>query len=131
MGGWAAIAHGLPRSTFDVDIYAQPTLENIRKLTSALSEVGFGIGKELDPEEILKHRIFLFSDQIRVDIFIRPAGLEAFDECWDRRLEREFESVSIPFLGAEDLIRSKQTGREQDRADIEALRELQKKKNAT
>jgi hypothetical protein len=98
MGGWAAIAHGLPRSTFDVDIYAQPTLENIRKLAS--------------------------------DIFTRPAGLEAFEECWDRRLEREFESVSIPFLGSEDLIRSKQTGREQDRADIEALRELQKKNNA-
>jgi|GEM_PF-810776 len=128
MGGWATIAHGVPRTTLDVDLYVDPSLPNIERLASALSEIGFGIAKELDPKEILKRRIFLFSDQIRVDIFIRPIGLDNFEDCWERRLEKEFESVAIPFLGADDLIRSKETGREQDRADIEALSELRKKK---
>jgi len=127
MGGWAAIAHGVPRSTLDVDLYVESSLPNIKSLVASLSEIGFGIGKELDPEEILKRRIFLFSDQIRVDIFIRPVGLDSFDDCWNRRLEKTFESVAIPFLGADDLVRSKETGREQDKADIEALQELWKK----
>ena len=128
MGGWAAIAHGVPRSTLDVDLFVEPVLPNIEKLVSALSEIGFGIGKELDPEEILSRRIFLFSDQIRVDIFVQPAGLEDFAHCWNRRWEKAFESVSIPFLGVDDLIRSKKTGREQDSSDLEALQELRKKK---
>lgn len=128
MGGWAAIAHGLPRSTLDVDLFAEPSLANLEKLVSALSKVGFGIAKELDASEILKRRIFLFSDQIRVDIFVRPVRLDTFENCWNRRLEKRFEMTTIPFLGADDLLRSKETGREQDEKDIEALRELWKDK---
>jgi hypothetical protein len=128
MGGWATIAHGLPRSTLDVDLFVEPSLANLEKLVSALSKVGFGIAKELDASEIQKRRIFLFSDQIRVDIFTRPVGLDTFESCWQRRLEKTFDSITIPFLGADDLIRSKETGRDRDRADIEALREQWKNK---
>ena len=126
MGGWAAIAHGLPRTTLDVDIFIRPDSENASRLVNALSEVGFGTAKELTPEEILRRRIFLFADQIRVDIFTRPAGIGDFNACWQRRQERTVGTVSIPFLGLEDLIRSKQTGRPQDEADVAALRELHK-----
>ena len=124
MGGWAAIAHGLPRTTIDVDIYIRPTLENAARLVHALSGIGFGIAKEIDPQEILDRRIFLFADQIRVDVFTQPAGLEDFDACRSRRIDREFEAVTIPFLGLDDLIRSKQTGRPQDENDVRALRKL-------
>ncbi len=124
IGGWAAIAHGLPRTTLDVDIYVRPTPENAQRLVEALSEVGFGIARELAPEEILSRSAFLFADQIRIDIFTRPWGLTDFDASYGRRLEAEFESVRIPFAGIEDLIRTKETGRDQDRADVEALREI-------
>lgn len=129
MGGWAGIAHGLTRTTLDVDIFIRPTTENARLLISALSEVGFGTARELTPQEILSRTAFLFADQIRVDIFTRPIQLQDFDACHARRWEAAFESIRIPFLCLEDLIKSKQTGREQDAADVEALnRILQRRK---
>lgn len=121
IGGWAAIAHGLPRTTLDVDLFVRPTRDNVRRLVGALADVGFGTARELDPDRILERHVFLFSDQIRVDVFLRPWGLTDFEESWTRRFETSFESVRIPFLGLDDLLRSKGTDREQDRRDVEAL----------
>jgi hypothetical protein len=124
IGGWATIAHGLSRTTLDVDIFIRPDRENAQRLVEALSQIGFGIAREIDPEEILRRHVFLFADQIRIDVFTKPWGLRDFDDCWQRRLDVDFESVRIPFLGREDLIRSKQTDRPQDQADVAALRRL-------
>src|SRR4029077_1473578 len=79
IGGWAAIAHGLPRTTLDVDLFVRPTRDNVQRLIEALSGLGFGTARELDVDEVLARHVLLFADQIRVDIFIRPWGLEDFD----------------------------------------------------
>lgn len=102
IGGWAAIAHGLPRTTLDVDLFVEPTEANVERLIRALSKVGFGIAKELTPREILSRPAFIFSDQIRVDIFTRPWGLEDFETSFAQRWETQFESVGIPFVSVED-----------------------------
>jgi hypothetical protein len=122
IGGWAAIAHGLPRTTLDVDLFVRPDRANVAKLVTALSRVGFGTAKELDADEILRRHVYLFADQIRIDVFTRPWGLADFEACWRRRHDTVFESTRIPVLGIEDLIRSKSTDREQDQADVAALR---------
>ena len=124
LGGWAAVAHGLNRTTLDVDIFVRPTRENVERLIAALSGVGFGTARELVPDDVLPRAVFIFKDQIRVDIFIRPWGLTDFDACWTRRVEREFESNRIPFVGLDDLIRSKETDRPQDKQDVIALRKI-------
>ena len=129
IGGWAAIAHGLPRSTLHVDLFIRPDTENVNKLLSALSKVVFGVSRELSPEEILNRKVFLFSDQIRIDVFTAPWGLDEFESCWSRRWETTFESVTIPFLGLEDLLKSKDTDRDQDQADAEALKRIIEKRN--
>jgi hypothetical protein len=41
-----------------------------------------------------------------------------------RRRDTTFQTTRIPVLGIEDLIKSKSTDREQDRADAAALREI-------
>jgi hypothetical protein len=124
IGGWAAIAHGIPRTTLDVDIFVRPDLANIRKLVAALSQVGFGIAREIDADEILRRHVYLFADQIRIDVFTKPWGLNDFEACWGRRCDTLFQSVHIPILGIEDLIRSKNTDREQDQEDRAALQEI-------
>jgi hypothetical protein len=124
IGGWAAIAHGLPRTTLDVDLFVDPSRDNVERLIEALSKVGFGTAKELDADEILSRHVLLFADRIRVDVFTKPWGLAGFKECRRNRKEVEFESTSIPFLGLEDLIRSKSTDRAQDESDVRALREI-------
>ena len=128
IGGWAAIAYGLPRTTLDVDIFIRPTQENAERLIEALSEIGFGIARELTPGEILGRPVLIFADQIRVDIFTKPWGLPDYSACFERRWEAEFESVQIPFASLADLIKSKETGREQDTADLISLRKIAENK---
>lgn len=129
IGGWAGIAHGLPRTTLDVDLFVRPTTTNVQRLVDALGEVGFGTARELAAADVLARHVFLFADQIRVDIFMRPWGLGDFQDCWQRRREAEFDAVRIPFLGIDDLLRSKRTDRERDRRDSEALREIARRRD--
>ena len=128
IGGWAVIAYGLPRTTLDVDIFIKPTKDNAERLIEALSEIGFGIARELTAEEILGKPVLMFADQIRVDIFTKPWGLPDYDACYARRWEADFESEKIPFAGLGDLIKSKETGREQDKADLVSLNRIAEKK---
>ena len=53
IGGWAAIAHGLPRTTLDVDLFVRPERANVERLVAALGDVGFGTAREPDADEIL------------------------------------------------------------------------------
>ncbi len=129
IGGWAAIIHGLPRTTLDVDLFVRPTRENAARIAGALSEIGFGIGRELTPDEILSRSVLLFADQIRVDLFTKPWGLASFEDCWSRRLDVDLDGVLVPALSWEDLEISKQTGRTQDEADLAALRTIRERRS--
>ncbi len=42
IGGIAAILHGVPRATFDLDILIDPTPENATGLLAALLDAGLG-----------------------------------------------------------------------------------------
>jgi hypothetical protein len=57
IGGWAAIAHGLPRTTLDVDLLIRATPENVQRLIDALSELGFGTARGLDVDDILSRHV--------------------------------------------------------------------------
>jgi predicted nucleotidyltransferase len=124
IGGWAAIIHGLPRSTLDVDLFVRPTEKNVSRLIEALSQIGHGIARELGVEDILARPVFLFADQIRVDVFTKPWGLKSFDESWENRLAIQVDGIDIPVISLEDLVRSKSTDRPQDIEDIKAIRAL-------
>lgn len=59
----------------------------------------------------------------RIDILTSISGLE-FSSAWSSRVAFEFEGLSIPVLGRDDLITNKRaTGRTQDLADVEKLEE--------
>ena len=42
IGGIAAVLHGVPRATFDLDILIEATPENAQRLLQALLEAGLG-----------------------------------------------------------------------------------------
>jgi len=50
IGGIAAVLHGVPRATFDLDIMIDPTPENARGLLDALSRAGVGPASLTTPE---------------------------------------------------------------------------------
>lgn len=61
----------------------------------------------------------------RVDILTVACDLK-YEEAQASRVLRTIDGVSVPYLSLEDLIRSKQTNRHQDLADIEVLRGIQR-----
>lgn len=124
IGGWAGIIYGLPRTTQDVDIFVPRDPANCRRLIEALASIGFGTARELVPDDILRRAVFLFADQIRVDIFMTPWGLSDYGKAAVRKRVVEIRGVPIPVVGLEDLIASKATDRPQDQDDVKALRSI-------
>jgi hypothetical protein len=121
-GGVAANLHGSVRATKDVDVLVPPDLVNMGRLLEALSELPYGIAAELDPADIARKPVTIVGDDPRVDI-LTVAWRVTFDQAYPRRVVRRVQGVRVPYLSRRDLIRSKQTGRAQDLADLEQLGE--------
>ena len=140
VGGLAVLAHGILRTTNDIDIVLDLGEENVARATEALSALGF---QPLVPVPLSDLRradrrrawieekgakvFHLFSDRhrtARVDIFLQ----EPFDlgEVLERALREEVApGVVVPFLGLDDLVAMKiEAGRPQDLVDAERLRLL-------
>jgi hypothetical protein len=123
-GGVAANLHGSVRATKDVDLLIPRDAANAARIIAALTGLTWGIARELDPAEIARKPFTIVGDDPRVDLLTVAATI-TFDAAWPRRVVRRVQGVRIPYLGLDDLIRSKQTGRASDEADLEVLRGLQ------
>jgi len=129
VGGQASLLYGVPRSTNDVDILVRRSEENGQRLVRALSQVGFGIAKELTTAELLRRPIFSFIDQIKVDVFTDLPGVGGYDDAVRCAVTHDYRGIRIPTLSLEHLIASKERiGRPQDQADVLALREIQRRR---
>jgi hypothetical protein len=116
----AANLHGSVRATRDVDILVPKDPANTGRILRALAELPYGVAGELDAEEISDKPITIVGDDPRVDI-LTVAWKVTFDHADRSKLVRRIAGVRVPYMGLEDLIRSKRTGRASDLADIEAL----------
>jgi len=119
-GGVAANLHGSVRATKDVDVLVPRDLANTTRLLRALSALPYGIARELDPEEVARKPFTIVGDDPRVDILTVAGGL-TYDRAYPNRVVRRVAGVQLRYLGLDDLILSKRTGRPSDAADIEAL----------
>jgi hypothetical protein len=126
VGAVALAHHGFPRYTGDLDVLVRNSVDNSKRLESALAEFGLSaLG--------LKAADFLDSHQViqmgvapnRIDLLTSLTGV-TFDEAWMGRVETVIDGTRINFLGREALVRNKRlTGRAQDKADLEALGDSQ------
>ncbi|HYM81622.1 MAG TPA: hypothetical protein VEY91_09450 [Candidatus Limnocylindria bacterium] len=119
-GGVAANLHGSVRATRDVDILVPKDRANTDRVLKALAELPFGVAKELDADEVFDKPITIVGDDPRVDI-LTVAWNVTFDRADRSKEVRRIAGVRVPYLGLQDLLRSKRTGRARDLADIEAL----------
>ena len=125
-GGVAANLHGSVRATADVDILVPKDERNTERLLAALAELPYGVAGELDAVQVLRRPVTIVGDDPRVDI-LTVAWTVTYDRALPARRVRRIAGVTVPYLGFEDLLRSKRTGRASDQADIDALRELKPK----
>lgn len=119
-GGYACILHGNLRMTEDVDLLVEENSTNYQKLLGALTLFGDGSAAELVESDIVENLVVKINDIITIDVS-RRAWVVTYDEAIKNAKEEVIEGVRVPYLGLEDLIRSKQTYRDKDRLDIQML----------
>ena len=119
-GGYACILHGNLRMTQDVDLLVEEDSRNYQRLITALSRFGDGSAAELTEEDIASNLVVKINDVITIDVS-RRAWVVTYAEAAPNAREEIIEGVRIPYLGLQDLIRSKQTYRDKDRLDIQLL----------
>ncbi|HSW48685.1 MAG TPA: hypothetical protein VLH09_00855 [Bryobacteraceae bacterium] len=124
VGGYALAFHGAPRFTGDVEIFVQPTLENIARLLAALGDFGFG-GSLAKPEDLLSENkiLELGRPPVQVHIMASITGV-SWDEAWKSCKAGTYGGAPVKFIGRDAFIANKRaTGRAKDLADIESLGE--------
>ena len=130
IGGLAAVLHGSPRNTQDMDICFATDQVNL----DALGEVLVGLGARLagvtddvpfvpDAATLRNVEVLtLETDAGKLDVLARPAGFPGYDEL--RAGAERIEVDGMPFLiaGIPDLLAMKSAaGRPKDLADIAEL----------
>lgn len=121
IGGIAAVLHGVPRATFDLDILIEASEDNAARLLKALTEAGFGTAELTTVEGILSNDITIFQDLARIDVQTHTPGI-TFEEAWERRVTMKFQGQPLFVVCKEHLIASKRAaGRPVDLEDVRLL----------
>ncbi len=126
VGAHALGLHGVARATADLDLWIEPSNENVDRVWRALA--AFGAPMEtlgIRPSDLTRPNIVaqFGLPPYRIDVLTGVSGL-TFEDAWNTRVEAPFEDVRAPFIGRDAFIQNKRaTGRTKDRADLEALGE--------
>jgi len=127
VGGFAVALHGVVRATKDIDVLIEPTVANARRALDALAALPWGVSRELDPAVVAANPITVVGDEPRVDLLTLAWSVRYADAA-PKAQTVELEGVAVPFADLETLIRTKQTDRFQDKADVESLERVKRLK---
>jgi hypothetical protein len=125
-GAFAMSKVGYSRSTYDIDLWVEKTIENAIKVYKALDE--FGVPFEIVPDDFLQDNsvIQIGIAPSRIDILTDIDGLE-FSEAYSNSNVSDFDGLKAYSLCVKDLIKNKSsTKRKKDILDIEQLKALVK-----
>ena len=122
VGGYALAAHGLPRTTTDIDIWVWMDAQNAKALKKCLEDFGFG-SLEIEQADFLRPDITvqLGYSPDRIDLMTSISGV-VFEEAWERRILATLAGVTLPIIGKTDLVTNKWVlRRPQDLVDLMKL----------
>lgn len=143
VGGLAVVLHGHARLTGDLDLVIDLSPPEASRAMSALTGLGLQPRLPVEAREfadatvrerwVQERNLEVFSlhdpenPLLEIDLFAREPL--PFDELWERAERMTLEREEVAVASIPDLIRMKETAdREQDRADIEALREIARRR---
>lgn len=130
IGGIAAVLHGSPRNTFDLDICFATDAGNLAALAEVLRELRARLrGVEDDvpfvPDAATLRRVDVLTLTTRAgdfDLLARPAGAPRYSTLRNRADRYDLGGFTVPVARVEDLIAMKQAaGRAKDVADVAEL----------
>lgn len=130
VGGLAVVLHGINRTTKDMDIFYEATLENCNNVLSAVNEFGFKY-LHLTVDDLMDKTgyIQMGNEPIRIDLFCDLPGVD-FEVVYGESKIYEEENFKIRVIHINHLIQNKLVvGRHQDLGDVEKLQKIIKKRN--
>jgi len=122
IGGYAIVQYAEPRFTKDLDMLISTDIKNAEAVYTALLEFGAPLAG-LTAKDFAEEGFFfqMGVPPVRVDILMGIPGIQ-FEECWNRRMEVDFDGLKVIFISKQDLIASKRAaGRPQDLIDADLL----------
>ena len=121
IGGIAAVLHGVPRATFDLDLLIAASPDNADRLIAALLDAKLGTAALTSSAEILANEITVFKDRVRIDVQTATPGL-TFADAWAHRVAMTYQGQSFFVISKADLLASKRAaGRPVDLDDVRLL----------
>mgnify|MGYP003576806952 CR=1 FL=1 len=130
VGGVATNLHGYERTTNDVGLLLNDTLENQQKLRLAFKDYGMGDFEMMERLQFVPGWTnFHLNNGLRLDIMTVMKGLEefTFDECLQHASIADIENVLIPFIHINHLIANKKAVyMPKDQVDVIYLEKIKK-----
>jgi Nucleotidyl transferase of unknown function (DUF2204) len=121
IGGIAAVLHGVPRATFDLDILIEASSDNAQRLLDALIKANFATATLITADELLAHEVTIFRDRVRIDVQTSTPGIK-FEEAWQKKVSMAYQGQEFYVVSKEDLMVSKRAaGRDKDLEDVRML----------
>jgi hypothetical protein len=135
IGGLAAVLHGSPVVTHDVDICPEPSGDNLHRLAAALEEMNARIRTSNEPEGVAFGRDAaalsraaiwnLVTDLGNLDISFQPSGTEGYEDLVRDAIQMDLGDMRVVTASLIDIVRSKEAaGRLKDRGVLPLLREM-------
>lgn len=135
IGGFAAVTHGSPVPTEDVDITPEQSADNLSRLSAALRDMGARIRAEgvegglpfsHDASSLAAVGVWnLVTDYGEFDISFVPTGTSGFSDLDDDAQVMDVGGVPTRVASLADIIRSKQAAnRPKDQRVLPVLREI-------
>ena len=121
VGGCAVILHGYYRTTHNIDLLVDSSVENIRRLKKALQEIfesnEISEIRDVDIDQYAVVRFAPKSEEIVIDL-IGKIGTIDFKMANQDVEETELEGIKIPVCGLTTLIETKKGVRPKDKEDL-------------
>ncbi len=135
IGGFAAVIHGSPYVTTDIDLVPEGSLENLGRLSAALRAMNARVWTASDPDGIpfdhdaasIAHvRVWnLVTDLGRLDLAFEPDGTFGYEDLARTAVHLEISGTRVDVATLADIIRSKEAAaRDKDRLVLPVLRRL-------
>ena len=109
VGSFASTAHGIPRTTHDLDLVIDPSPEQLQQFLDAIDLDRFYVDADVARDALRRRSMFNIIDMAsawKIDIVIRRQRRFSIEEL-ARRQREVVVGVSVPIATAEDTILAK------------------------
>ncbi len=125
VGGYSVILHGYSRTTGDLDLWVEKTIDNYERLVKAFAAFGMPVF-DMTAHNFLDNPamdVFTFGrPPVAIDIITQLKGL-VFAEAYAAATDNEVDGLTIRLIQYQHLIQAKiAAGRPRDQNDLDNLR---------